>query len=481
MSRAVIKQQGTCRRERSRLLCLLTILAALFVGPVLINSASAVLPPLPLYSKAPVQKNSYPNPNKRITLNFTNIKTRKLLQIIAQFTGLNFVISDKVTSRMSIHLEHIPWQEALTVILKSQGLGKRRVGHSMIIAPLGVIAKLDMQELQIKQQQQASVTLRNRIVRLKYAKAEDIHKLLTQGGPLLSKRGQISVDERTNSIWIRDTPEQLNTVVRLIKKLDYPVKQVLIEARIVRINRPYERQLGARFGISSPRHLSGTLEGATQLAQGIQPANVVPIAERLNFDVPVASLFGPAGTIGLAVARIGGSTVLDLELSALEHEGHVQLISSPRLITSSQHPAYIQTGEEIPYEESTSSGATSIAFKNAVLSLKVTPQITPDNRIILDLTVTNDQPGTTVPTGTGKAIAIRTEEEQSRVLVNDHQTVVLGGVYTQDKRKIITRIPFLGRIPLLGRLFTHEEIQDNKSELLIFLTPHIIHKPSELE
>lgn len=474
-----VKQQERCRRGRPRMLCLLTTLAALFIGSAIFDTASAVVP-LPAH---PLQKTSYSKHHRRITLNFSNIKTRKLLQIIAQFTGLNFVISDKVESSMSIHLERIRWQQALEVILKAQALGKRRVGNVMIIAPMKEIAKLDMQELEIKQQRQQLAPLANKILRLKYAKAEDIKKLLTQSGPLLSKRGQISIDERTNSLWLKDIPSQLKTVIRLIRKLDFPVKQVLIEARIVSITRPYERELGVRFGITSPKHLSGTLFGANQLAGGTAPSAVTPLSQRLNFDMPVASLFGPAGSIGLALAKLGGDgkTVLDLELSALEHEGIVQVISNPRLITSSQHPAYIQTGQEIPYEEATSSGATSIAFKDAVLSLKVTPQITHDNRIILELTVTNNQAGEPVTTGTGTALPINTEEEQSRVLLNNHQTVVLGGVYTQNKQKIITRVPFLGRIPLIGRLFTHEKETNNKRELIIFLTPHIIHKPSELK
>jgi len=310
--------------------------------------------------------------------------------------------------------------------------------------------------------------------------------LLSSGNnTLLSKRGSVSVDTRTNALWIRDTARNLKGIVHLIKRLDFPVKQVVIEARVVTVEKKFERNLGAAFGISSPRHLSGTLKGANQLAQGISTANVTPIAQRLNFDLPAGnSIFGvkaQAGSIALAALPIGGVTTLDLELSALEQEGIINLISTPRLITSNQYPAYIKTGEEIPYQESTSSGATSVAFKDAVLELKVTPQITPDNRIILNLTVSNNRAG--IPIKLGKdnsAIPIATEEESSRVLLNDHQTVVLGGVYQQTKTKVVTRIPFLGRIPLLGYLFRRTINRTIKRELLIFLTPHIVHKPSDL-
>ncbi|MCB1827645.1 MAG: type IV pilus secretin PilQ [Coxiellaceae bacterium] len=423
------------------------------------------------------------NPNKRLSLNFNDIKTRQLLQIIAQFTGLNFVVSDKVKGSMSIHLTNIPWQQALNVILKSQGLGQRQVGEVILVAPITALATQDIQELKIKEQVAELAPLQNRIIQLRYSKAEDVKKLLTDSGPLLSKRGQISIDTRTNSIWVRDTAKQLGQVIPLIKKLDFPVKQVLIEARIIRIERPYEREFGMRLGLTMPNHFSGTLSGANQVAQGITPELVNPISDRLNFNVPASSIFGAtAGSVGLAVAHIGGSSVLDLELSALEGEGRIELVSSPRLITSSQHPAYIQTGEEIPYQEATSSGATAISFKDAVLSLKVTPQITPDKRVILELKVTNNRAGNPVTLESGgQAIPIVTEEEESRVILNNHQTVVLGGVYTQDKRKLITRIPFLGKIPLVGRLFSHETKRNNRVELMIFLTPHIVFKPSDLK
>lgn len=264
----------------------------------------------------------------RISLNFNNISTRQLLQVIAQFTGLNFVISDKVTGSMSIHLKNTPWNQALAVILKSQALGQRRVGEAILVAPIAELAKNDLQELKIKDQVAQLKPLKNRIIHLKYAKAEDIQKLLTSSGPLLTKRGQISIDNRTNSIWVRDTPAQLAQVIPLIRKLDFPVKQVLIEARIVRIERPFERELGVRLGVTTPNNLSGTLEGGNASASGTA-TSAIPIADRLNFNVPANAIFGATpGSIGLAVAKLSGATTLDLELSALEQEGRIELVRS---------------------------------------------------------------------------------------------------------------------------------------------------------
>jgi len=442
---------------------------------------------------------------KRITLNFTNIPTRELLQLFAQFTGTNFIISNKVAGNMSIHLKNIPWNQALTAILKSQGLAQRRLGETVIIAPAADIQQEQLQEL--KQAQEISkfktnatisslesITkiqglqpLSNKIIILNYAKAEDIANMLTKEGSLLTSRGSLGFDPRSNSIWIRDTASHIATIMRLIKKLDFPEKQVVIEARIVSISRPFERQLGIRWGLSSTANkLSGTLAGAN--SNLTTPLDQVSLPTRLNFNfagsatsAPVLQASStPIASLGIALAKLGNFNV-DLELSALEEEGKIQLVSKPRLVTSNLQEASIETGQEIPYQESTSSGATSISFKNASLSLKVTPRITADNRVLLSITVTNNRAGTVVPlAGGGSAIPIDTEQESSTILVNDRQTIVLGGVYRQDKRKIVTRIPFLGRIPIIGYLFKYTQIRNNRDELLIFLTPRIIHTPSDL-
>ncbi len=437
---------------------------------------------------------------KRITLNFTDIEIRQLLQLFAQFTGTNLIIGNKVQGTMSIHLKNIPWPQALTAILKSHGLAQRRLGGTVIIAPAADIQQEQMDEIKqaqelIKLRTQTAINelentnkiqalqpLDNRVILLKYAKAENIANMLTKQGILLTSRGALGFEAHSNSIWVRDEPSHINTIIRLIRKLDYPEKQVAIDTRIVSISRPFERQLGIKWGVSStPGKLSGTLAGANTALT--TPLNQVPVAERLNFNIPATVLQNstvPPSTIGIALAKLGDFRV-DLELSALEEEGKIELISKPRLITSNLQPAYIETGEEIPYQEATSSGATAVSFKQASLSLKVTPRITAHNRVLLEVTISNNKRGADIPlSATAVAVAIDKEEEKSTILVDSGQTIVLGGVYRQDKRKVVTRIPFLGRIPLIGFLFKHTLIRNNRNELLIFLTPRIIDKPSDL-
>jgi len=439
-----------------------------------------------------------------ISLNFTNIKVRELLQIIAQFTQLNFVITDNVKGEMSIHLHQVPWTQALDVILKSQELGERHVGNVIYIAPVADLMRQQISELEANQRMRDLVPLEDKVIHLNYANAEDVQKILdTKNYSLLSSRGSTNVDKRTNAVWIRDTPEHVKTVVQMIKQLDFPVEQVMIEARIISVDKQFERTLGAKFGLTQPSNLSGTLQGANEMVSGLNPQGTapvgspasVPLGDRLNFNIPAGSVFGSnamPGSIGMAVAKLG-SSFIDLELSALEEENNISIISSPRLITSNQQKAYIATGEQIPYQAASSSGATSVSFAQAELRLEVTPQITPDNRVILNLTITNNSAGTPislqVPGGQttpgtqgnpGSAIPINTEEEQSRVLLNNNQTVVLGGVYQRTKSNTVTRIPFLGKLPIIGHLFRQTDRQTNDTELLIFLTPHIIHKPSDI-
>ncbi len=420
-----------------------------------------------------------------ISLNFTNIKIRELLQIIAQFTKLNFIINDNVSGEMSIHLHQVPWTQALDVILKSQNLGERHVGNVIYIAPMNELLTQQVAELEAQKRMQDLAPMQDKVIRLSYANAEDIQKLLaSKDSSLLSKSGSTSIDKRTNSVWIRDTAAHIQTVTRLIHQLDHPVKQVMIEARMVEIDRRFERQLGARFGLSNPNSLSGTLQGANELVGAGGDVAAVPLADRLNFDLPATgTIFGSdytPGSIGLAVAKLG-SSFIDMELSALEQQNELDIISSPRLITSNQEKAYIETGEQIPYQASTSSGATSVSYADALLKLEVTPQITPDNRVVLNLVVSNNSAGTPILLAEGgSAIPINTQEEGSRVLLNDNQTVVLGGVYQRQKSNVVQRIPFLGHIPILGHLFTNTDKETENSELLIFLTPHIIQKPGDM-
>ncbi len=419
---------------------------------------------------------------KRISLNFQNINIRSVLQLLADFTGINMVVSDKVQGDITLRLNDIPWDQALDIILTTQGLGKKQTDNVMLIdTKLSLDAR---EEAQLKSQQiiQKLEPIRSDLIQINYAKATDIAVLIKdKENSLLSDRGKISVDTRTNTLWIQDTGTKIEEVRDLVKQLDIPVKQVLIEARIVDVTKGFAEELGIRWGVSKPSHLSGTLAGANQILPGGNPTaqpeypfenQVTPYTRRLNLDLPSAAIDGynPAA-VGVALAKLGDNIMLDLELSALESEGRAELISSPRLITTNQQAAVIESGQEIPYQEATSSGATAVAFKKAVLSLKVIPQITPDNKILMDLQINQDTPSTTTYNGVP---AIDTKEIQTNVLVNNGQTIVLGGIYRQDKTNTFYRIPFLGQLPVIGPLFGSKHISIANDELLIFITPRII-------
>ncbi|HAT1866730.1 TPA: type IV pilus secretin PilQ [Legionella pneumophila] len=410
---------------------------------------------------------------KRISLNFQNISIRAVLQLLADFTGINMVVSDKVQGDITLRLNDIPWDQALDIILTTQGLDKRRKGNVMLIDTKASMDKMEEDQLKSQQTIEKLEPIRSDLIQINYAKAADIAVLIKdKQNSLLSDRGKISVDARTNTIWIQDTGTKIEEVRELIKQLDIPVKQVLIEARIVEVTKDFSQDIGIRWGVSRPTHLSGTLEGANELARGTAPANVVPLERRLNLDLAAAPLTGATpASVGIALAKLNDNILLDLELSALESEGRAELISSPRLITTNQQAAVIESGEEIPYQEATSSGATAVAFKKAVLSLKVTPQITPDGKILMDLQINQDTPSPQTFLGVP---AIITKEIQTNVLVNNGQTIVLGGIYKQDKNKVINRIPFFGELPVVGILFSNRQITLKNEELLIFITPRII-------
>lgn len=410
---------------------------------------------------------------KRISLNFQNISIRAVLQLLADFTGINMVVSDKVQGDITLRLNDIPWDQALDIILTTQGLDKRRKGNVMLIDTKSSMDKMEEEQLKSQQTIEKLEPIRSDLIQINYAKAADIAILIKdKQNSLLSERGKVSVDARTNTIWIQDTGTKIEEVRELIKQLDIPVKQVLIEARIVEVTKDFSQDIGIRWGVSRPTHLSGTLEGANELARGTAPANVIPLERRLNLDLAAAPLTGATpASLGIALARLNDNILLDLELSALESEGRAELISSPRLITTNQQAAVIESGEEIPYQEATSSGATAVAFKKAVLSLKVTPQITPDGKILMDLQINQDTPSPQTFLGVP---AIITKEIQTNVLVNNGQTIVLGGIYKQDKNKAINRIPFFGELPVVGVLFRNKQITLKNEELLIFITPRII-------
>lgn len=471
---------------KKRLPLILPLLALLALSghyPVLSNSARAA-------TATDLSQADYVFSPKNTSLSFyfQNIETRTLLQLIAKNSGLNFIISDAVKGSITLNLKNVSWQQALNIILKTQGLSSRRIGNVVYVSTIEEITTNEAKVLKSEEALSSLAPLKSTLIRLKYTNAADLAAMLKgPQGSLLTTRGEITFDSRTNMLVIRDTAANLADITRAIKKMDIPARQVLIEARIVNIDTTYEEELGVRFGVSKTKHFSGTFSGANQLANDVAPAAVTPITDRLNFNVPATALFDGArpGSIAVALAKVG-NYMLDLELSALEGERHAQIISRPRVITSNQQKAVIQTGEEIPYQESTSSGATSVVFKKAVLSLEITPQITPDNKIILKLKATQDSRGDNVTigqnsNGTPTTIpAINTQEVESNVLLNNNETIVIGGVYKTDKRNTIDRIPFFGELPIVGGLFNHKGEHSEKHELLIFITTKIItpyHRP----
>jgi type IV pilus assembly protein PilQ len=429
---------------------------------------------------------------ERLTLNFQEIETRAVLQLLADASGQNIVVSDSVTGNVTLRLQNVPWDQALDIVLRTKGLDKRKQDNVIIVAPQEELAAREKAELAARKDIQELAPLRSEYLQVNYAKAADMAALIkTQSGSLLSPRGSVAVDERTNTLLLQDTSDRLGDIRRLVATLDIPVRQVLIEARIVIVNDDFERDLGARVGFTMVQPngngvvtTSGTA-AATDTIVGSAMSNsattgrpfpvTVPTGTagaptRYNVNLPVAS---PAGSFALGI--LGSNFLVDLELSAAQAETRAAVISSPRVITANQKEATIEQGTEIPYQQSASSGATTISFKKAVLSLKVTPQITPDNRIILDLDVRNDSVGKVVVTSGGVNVpSIDTKEISTQVLVNDGQTVVLGGVLDTESRDSSTKVPFLGDVPILGNFFKTTTKVDNKNELLIFVTPKIV-------
>ncbi len=411
----------------------------------------------------------------RLSLSFQDIEVRAVLQLIADFTGMNLVTSDSVEGNVTLRLKNVPWDQALDIILKTKGLAMRKAGNVMLVAPSEEIAAREKQELESQQQVKELAPLYTDMIQVNYAKAEDIAALLkAEENTLLSERGTVTVDERTNSLLVRDTAEKLDEIRRLVGKLDIPVRQVLIESRIVIASDNFGRDLGVRFGASGVGEInndtfgfsSGTLSGTDAMVGTSPPPVSLPgLSDRLNVNLPVAN---PAGQIAFAV--LGSDFLVDLELSAMQAEGQGEIVSSPRVITANQSEAVIEQGTEIPYQQAASSGATTVTFKKAVLSLQVTPQITPDDRIIMDLEVSKDNVGEVflgVP-------SIETRSVQTQVLVDNGETVVLGGIYEQTRLDEINSVPLLGDVPLLGALFRQTRKQDDKRELLIFVTPKIL-------
>ncbi|GAB3013282.1 type IV pilus secretin PilQ [Bowmanella dokdonensis] len=407
-----------------------------------------------------------------ISLDFQDVPVRQVLQVIAQINGFNLVTTDTVSGNVTINLSNVPWDQALSMILKIKGLDKRMEGNILLVAPAEELAARETQRLQSEQQVQDLAPLKSETIQINYAKAAEMATILKSSeGGILSQRGTVNVDNRTNSLLIRDTQESIEEAKIMVKELDIPIKQVLIESRMVTVRDNVDEQLGVRWGFSDQQDsdgVSGSLEGAETIGGGQIPS----LANRLNVNLPVTGT--NAGRIGFHIARLADGTILDLELSALEQENKGEIIASPRITVANQHEAYIEQGTEIPYVQATSSGATSVEFKKAVLSLKVTPHITPDNRIILDLVVTQDTRGDTVSTSTGPAVAIDTQEIATQVLVENGETVVLGGIFQQNQTTAVSKIPLFGDLPVVGNLFKNTSDFNEKRELLIFVTPRIM-------
>lgn len=437
----------------------------------------------------------------KLSFNFQDIEVRAVLQIIADFTSLNLVASDTVQGRITLRLENVPWDQALALVLKTKGLDKRQDGNVLMIAPAAEIAERERQELATKKQLEELAPLRTEYIRVRYANAKEMFELFRgerngtgnrdnsggggsggnkSTGSVLSERGQAIVDERTNSIIVTDTAERIEALKKLVDQIDIPIRQVMIEARIVIANTDFRRELGIRWGAAgygisnrngsnrSLTQVNGSLDSVNSTAEQI--ASATDNASNLAVD-PMVNLgvSNPAGSIAAGI--LTDNAFLDMELSALENSGYAEVVAQPKVITSDKQMAMIKSGKEIPFLEASSSGATSTGFKEAVLKLEVTPQITPDNHIIMDLSISKDAVGGVTQTG---ALTIDITRLETKVLVNNGETVVLGGVFGLDSNKTDVKVPVLGDIPYLGRLFKHTVDSQTKTELLIFITPKVI-------
>jgi len=436
---------------------------------------------------------------QRLTLNFQDIETRAVLQLLAETSGRNIVVSDTVAGNVTLRLRNVPWDQALDIVMTTKGLDMRENGNVIIVAPADEIVARETADLEARQAILELEPLYSEFLQVNYAKAADLAVLIGGGGggssnSLLSDRGSVGIDSRTNTLLVQDTAESLQDIRRLVRTLDIPIRQVLIEARIVVVNDDYSRELGVRFGATA--YNPNSTDGATVISASgagtdtmvssildnlgtngtIFPVQLPLLSDRYNVNLPIQNA---AGRISLAVLET--DYLVDLELAALQAEGRGEIVSTPRLITLNQQEARIEQGVEIPYQQSASSGATTTQFKKAVLSLVVTPQITPDNNIIMDLLVNKDNVGELTPSATGGLVpSIDTRLVETRVLVRDGQTVVLGGIYETETRETVTKVPFLGDLPGLGFLFRSTSNVSDKSELLIFVTPKILNEGSSI-
>lgn len=411
-----------------------------------------------------LQEERFPYSGEKLSLNFQDIEVRSVLQLIADFTGLNLVASDTVSGSITLRLQNVPWDQALDLVLQTKGLDKRQVGNVLLVGPAQEIAEYERQELENKRQIAELAPVRLDIIQVNYAKAADIVSLLQRDEELVSERGFVSSDDRTNTISVRETADKLEQIRRLVSTWDIPVRQVLIEARIVRASTDVSKNLGVAWGVAGTR-----TRGDSQFSVGGNRNSLsgqTGLPTDMNVDLGVSA----QGTSSFAIGFQRNNVLLDLELSALESDGQAEVISQPKVVTADRQTASIKSGEEIPFQQAASSGATTVEFKEAALSLEVTPQITPDDNIIMDLRVNQDSRGQV----TAGIPSIETNEVETQVLVGNGETVVLGGIFQSEKGRSVLKTPFLGDIPYLGRLFTRTETLDERSELLIFVTPKIM-------
>ncbi len=429
------------------------------------------------------RKSEFAYVGDRLSLNFQDIEVRAVLQLIADFTELNLVASDTVSGRITLRLQNVPWDQALDLVLKTKGLDKRQVGNVLMVAPAAEIAERERQEIEANKQIAELAPLQTEFIRIRYANAADVVGLFEagseEGGTLISRRGSVIVDTRTNSLIVTDTAAKLDEIRELIDHVDIPIRQVMIEARIVIAQSDVAQQLGIRWGggyldigNDDVFSASGDLENVTSLNEAVISGETPTLSfpGALLVDLGVATATG-----SFAVGYTSNDLFLTAELSALEAAGKGEVVSQPKIITGDKQRAVIKSGTEIPYQESSANGETTVAFKEAVLSLQVTPNITPDDRILLDLVINQDSVGDLVPSGSGGAIpTIDTTQLTTQVLVGNGETVVLGGVFRTEDIESVSKVPFFGDLPYLGAFFKSTNYQSTKTETLIFITPRIL-------
>lgn len=408
-----------------------------------------------------------------ISMKFDESDISIVLKALAEHQGLNLILSNEVQGLISVDLKNVPWQQALTHLLLMQGLEHELNNNILLVTPIGKLTEHRLKILESNKLYAELQPLKTKVVAVKYGKAKMLAETLqSKSSSLFSNNGRVTVDERTNSLLLQDNTSALNNLSAVIEQLDVKAQQVLIEARMVTVRENLDEQFGVQWGVTNASSsgesvISGTLSSIEANKQGDNGSYL----DRLNVNLPVAN---PAGQIAMQVAKLSDGSLLDLQLSVLERESKGEVVASPRILATNQHTSRIEQGTEIPYLQAAAHGATSVAFKKAVLSLEVTPQITPSGSIILELNITQDARGDTVVTSTGPAVAIDTQQIKTKVSVNNGETLVLGGIYQQQMVKSISKVPWFAELPYIGWLFRTDNSYNEKRELLVFVTPQIL-------